>query len=69
MSSNKDQVSSKDQLLQYQVVEPIGNGMFGKVEKIIRVSDGKSYVWKIIDFKAMSEKEKAQIVAEVNILR
>lgn len=69
MSSNKDQVSSKDQLLQYQVVESIGNGMFGKVEKIIRVSDGKSYVWKIIDFKAMSEKEKAQIVAEVNILR
>ncbi len=69
MSGNKDGASSKDQLLQYQVVEAIGNGMFGKVEKIIRISDGKNYVWKIIDFKSMSEKEKAQIVSEVNILR
>ena len=69
MSGHKDAATSKDQLLQYQVVEAIGNGMFGKVEKIVRISDGKNYVWKIIDFKSMSEKEKAQIVSEVNILR
>ena len=44
-------------------------GSFGKVCKIRRVSDGKMLVWKELDYGKMSEKEKQQLVSEVNILR
>lgn len=47
----------------------VGKGAFGAVFKVKRVSDGKSLVWKEIDYGQMSEKEKQQLVAEVNILR
>jgi len=33
------------------------------------VSDGRILVWKELDYGKMSDKEKQQIVAEVNILR
>jgi NIMA (never in mitosis gene a)-related kinase len=54
---------------QFDVLETIGSGAFGKVYKIRRKSDAKILVWKEIDFGKMSEKEKSQLVAEVNILR
>lgn len=57
---------SKDQ---YEVLETIGTGSFGTVCKLKRKSDGKILVWKDINFGKMSEKEKTQLVAEVNILR
>ena len=34
-----------------------------------RVSDGRILVWKELDYGKMNDKEKQQIVAEVNILR
>ena len=34
-----------------------------------RKSDGKIMVWKELNYGRMSEKEKMQIVSEVNILR
>jgi serine/threonine protein kinase len=34
-----------------------------------RKSDGKLLVWKELDYGKMSEKEKQQLVSEVNILR
>ncbi|KAJ3324060.1 hypothetical protein HDV06_000601 [Boothiomyces sp. JEL0866] len=43
---------------QYEPLEPIGSGSFGIIRKVKRISDGK-----------MTEKEKIQLVAEVNILR
>ena len=44
-------------------------GSFGRVSKVRRVSDGRILVWKELDYGKMNDKEKQQIVAEVNILR
>lgn len=44
-------------------------GSFGRVTKVRRVSDGRILVWKELDYGKMNDKEKQQIVAEVNILR
>ena len=60
VSSNKNQ---------YDVLEVIGTGSFGKVCKVRRHQDGALLVWKEINFGKMSEKEKEQLVSEVNILR
>jgi NIMA (never in mitosis gene a)-related kinase len=54
---------------QYEVLETLGTGSFGTVSKIRRKADSKTLVWKEINFGGMSEKEKSQLVAEVNILR
>jgi len=52
----------------YTVLEEIGQGSFGSVCKIQR-TDGKIFVWKEISYGRMSEREKHQLVSEVNILR
>ena len=64
----------------YEVIQSIGNGKyisshqifsigsFGSVSKIKRLSDGMHLVWKELDYGKMSEREKKQVVAEVNIL-
>lgn len=53
----------------YEVVGQIGKGNFGLIFKIKRKTDSKILVWKEIDYGNMNEKEKQQIVSEVNILR
>jgi len=55
--------------MEYEVVTAIGKGSFGVVSKIKRKSDGKVLVWKELDYGRMNEKEKQQLVVEVNILR
>jgi NIMA (never in mitosis gene a)-related kinase len=75
MQSNKAEttggVSSQGGSLieQYEKLEDIGKGSFGKVCKIKRKADGKIMVWKELDFGAMGQKEKQQLVSEVNILK
>ena len=53
----------------YKVLELIGKGNFGSIHKICRISDNKVLVWKELDYGKMTEKEKHNIVSEVNILR
>ena len=53
----------------YEIICQIGRGNFGKISKIMRKSDKKILIWKELDYGQMSEKEKEQIVTEVNILR
>jgi len=53
----------------YEKIEDIGKGSFGRVTKIRRKLDGRIMVWKELNYGRMNEKEKQQIVAEVNILR
>ena len=53
----------------YEVINQIGHGNFGKIYKIRRKSDNKILIWKELDYSHMTEKEKEQIVTEVNILR
>lgn len=54
---------------QYEKIETIGSGAFGKVCKVRRKSDNKVLVWKELNYGSMNEQEKQQLVAEVNILR
>ena len=53
----------------YEFICQIGKGNFGRISKIMRKSDKKILIWKELDYGQMSEKEKEQIVSEVNILR
>ena len=53
----------------YEVISQISRGNFGKISKIMRKSDKKILIWKELDYRQMTEKEKEQIVTEVNILR
>jgi NIMA (never in mitosis gene a)-related kinase len=53
----------------YEIINNIGKGSFGVVSKVRRKSDGRTLVWKELNYGRMSEKEKQQLVAEVNILR
>lgn len=53
----------------YEIISNIGKGSFGMVSKVRRKSDGKILVWKELNYGKMSEKEKQQLVSEVNILR
>ncbi len=47
----------------------INIGSFGKVCKIKRKSDGQVLVWKELNYGRMGDKEKSQLVSEVNILK
>eukprot|EP01116_Phalansterium_solitarium_P000805 TRINITY_DN10662_c0_g1_i1.p1 TRINITY_DN10662_c0_g1~~TRINITY_DN10662_c0_g1_i1.p1 ORF type:complete len:407 (+),score=88.38 TRINITY_DN10662_c0_g1_i1:112-1332(+) len=53
----------------YELIENIGKGTFGTVSKIRRKSDQKVLVWKQMDYGKMGEKEKQQLVQEVNLLQ
>ncbi|KCV71965.1 NEK protein kinase [Fonticula alba] len=54
---------------QFERIEEVGHGSFGRIVKVRRRSDGQQLVWKEIDYKNMGRREKQQLVAEVNILR
>ena len=56
-------------LQDYEVLREIGHGSFGRVHKVRRKCDGKEMACKEVNYKNLSEKEKGQIVSEVNILR
>lgn len=53
----------------YEILEAIGKGSFSKVYKVRRKSDKRICVSKELEYGKMSEKEREQLVAEVNILR
>ena len=52
----------------YEVIADIGKGSFGQVQKIRRLHDNQVLVWKELKYGIMNEKEKQQIVSEINIL-
>ena len=56
-------------LSDYEVVDEIGTGSYGKCCKIRRCSDGRLLVWKQISYSQMNESEKESLVREVNLLR
>jgi hypothetical protein len=52
---------------QYEELETIGTGAFGKVCKVKRKADDKILVWKELNYGTMNEQEKQQLVAEVSL--
>ncbi|KAF9242044.1 kinase-like domain-containing protein [Melanogaster broomeanus] len=53
----------------YEPLDIIGNGSFGVIRKVRRKSDGLIFARKELNFERMSERDRKQIVAEVNILK
>ncbi|KAF9786332.1 kinase-like protein [Thelephora terrestris] len=53
----------------YEPLDVIGNGSFGIIRKVKRKSDGLIFARKELYFERMSDRDKKQIVAEVNILK
>jgi NIMA (never in mitosis gene a)-related kinase len=43
---------------QYEIKREIGQGSFGKVSLVKKISDGMIYVWKEMQYGKMGEKEK-----------
>ncbi|KAM6501494.1 hypothetical protein JOM56_004508 [Amanita muscaria] len=53
----------------YEPLDVIGNGSFGIIRKVRRKSEGTVFARKELNFERMSERDRKQIVAEVNILK
>ncbi|KAH0826861.1 kinase-like domain-containing protein [Lanmaoa asiatica] len=53
----------------YEPLDIIGNGSFGIIRKVRRKSDGLVFARKELNFERMSDRDRKQIVAEVNILK
>ncbi|KAI0769434.1 kinase-like domain-containing protein [Trametes elegans] len=53
----------------YEPLDIIGNGSFGIIRKVRRKSDGVFLARKELNFERMTERDRKQIVAEVNILK
>ncbi|KAJ3506182.1 hypothetical protein NLJ89_g7011 [Agrocybe chaxingu] len=68
-------MASSSFLDQYESLDVIGNGSFGIIRKVRRKTDGlrflgfKFFARKELNFERMSERDRKQIVAEVNILK
>ncbi|WVQ84715.1 hypothetical protein IAT38_006872 [Cryptococcus sp. DSM 104549] len=56
------------ELEKYKLVSNIGKGSFGVISKVQRLSDGKDFALKQLDYSKMTEKDRKQILAEVAIL-
>ncbi|TFK31646.1 kinase-like domain-containing protein, partial [Crucibulum laeve] len=54
---------------QYESLDVIGNGSFGIIRKVRRKADGLIFARKELNFERMSERDRKQIVSEVNILK
>ncbi|KAI8992906.1 kinase-like domain-containing protein [Trametes punicea] len=53
----------------YEPLDVIGNGSFGIIRKVRRKADGLIFARKELNFERMTERDRKQIVAEVNILK
>ena len=62
-------IATEKKMFVFTLVEQIGKGSFGTVNRIRRKSDGRIMVCKEITYGKMSDKEKQMLVSEVNILR
>ncbi|KAK0538900.1 hypothetical protein OC834_000225 [Tilletia horrida] len=65
----QQQLAAPTALTGYEPMDVIGNGTFGIIRKVRRISDGRVFARKELNFERMSERDRKQIVAEVNILR
>jgi NIMA (never in mitosis gene a)-related kinase len=62
MQNNLYQVKERPEFDNYKKVKLLGEGSFGKAYLVVRQTDGLQCVLKMINIKAMSEKEKREVV-------
>lgn len=53
----------------YRVVQTLGKGNFGIVSKIVRLKDQQVLVWKEVHYDRMNNRDRQQLVSEVNVLK
>jgi hypothetical protein len=61
-------LSGSDRLKNYELLEPLGNGVFGVVSKVRRLADNKILVWKELNYGRMNTNERRMMMNEVQIL-
>ncbi|EDO08564.1 protein kinase domain containing protein [Babesia bovis T2Bo] len=61
--------SEEDRLAQFKTLRRIGAGRFGEVYQVQHKVTGELFCWKVVSYKGLSEKEKEQLVMEVNVMR
>jgi hypothetical protein len=67
-SASSASLSGSDRLRNYELLEPLGNGVFGLVSKVRRLSDNKILVWKELNYGRMNTNERRMMMNEVQIL-
>lgn len=67
MSNKYDDGESR--LNEYEVVKKIGNGRFGEVFLVKHKRTQEFFCWKAISYRGLKEREKSQLVIEVNVMR
>eukprot|EP00397_Hematodinium_sp_SG-2012_P020575 GEMP01021207.1.p1 GENE.GEMP01021207.1~~GEMP01021207.1.p1 ORF type:complete len:722 (+),score=169.85 GEMP01021207.1:100-2265(+) len=60
---------SPSTLSDYRVLQTLGKGSFGTVSKIMRIADREALVWKEVGYQQMNDRDKSQLVREVNLLK
>lgn len=61
--------SDENRLSQYKTLKRIGAGRFGEVFKVQHKITGELFCHKVVAYKGLNEKEKEQLVMEVNVMR
>ena len=69
LSSKRSSRSVKFNYADYEVLDTVGSGSFAKVSRVRRKTTSEIFVWKELNYGAMSDKEKQMLCDEVNILR
>ncbi|KAK8853176.1 hypothetical protein IAR55_003878 [Kwoniella newhampshirensis] len=68
VSSHSTGYADVSEMDKYKLISNIGKGSFGVISKVQRISDGKEFALKQLDYSKMTEKDRKQILAEVAIL-
>lgn len=55
-------------LVEFEIVQELGSGSFGRVFKAKKKVDGKFYAIKQIDLNSMSQREKENALNEIRLL-
>ncbi|CAG9472354.1 unnamed protein product [Plasmodium vivax] len=59
----------ESRLNEYEVIKKIGNGRFGEVFLVKHKRTQEFFCWKAISYRGLKEREKSQLVIEVNVMR
>ncbi|KAF8819159.1 NIMA-related protein kinase NIMA1 [Cardiosporidium cionae] len=63
--------SSEDEekLKQYEILRRLGSGRFGEVFLVRNKLTQETLCWKVVPYKGLKEREKRQLISEVNVMQ